>query len=356
VVSMITAAVVGKNWFFYLIQYATMTILVLAANTAYAGFPRLGSMLAQDRFLPRQLANIGDRLVFSNGIVVLAVLSGLLVWGFKGVTHHLIPLYAVGVFLSFTLSQAGMVKRWLHHKEPGWPRGAAINGFGALCTTVVLMVFATTKFIDGAWVVVLLIPLLVVMFLRISAHYREVKKRLSLEHFPGSQPFQHTVCILVPGVHRGVIPALDYARSMSSEVRGVHVEVDPSETAMVQEKWSRWAPDIPLVVLESPYRSLIEPVLRYLDEVEAEREDDVVTVIIPEFVANKWWEKILHNHSGLLLKLALLGKRGIVVTNVRYHLNGTYEPGMAGDRTGKLGPARSEPTSSLRGGHADGKA
>jgi amino acid transporter len=325
VVSLITAAVVGRGWFFYLIQYSTMTILVLAANTAFAGFPRLGSLLAQDKFLPRQLANIGDRLVYSNGIVMLAVLAALLVWGFKGVTHYLIPLYAVGVFLSFTLSQAGMVKRWLTLKEPGWQKGVAINGFGAVCTAIVLAVFATTKFIQGAWVVVLLIPVMVWTFLQIHNHYDYVRRRLSMENYQPREPFHHTVCVLVAGVNRGVLPALDYARTISGEIRAVYVEIDPEQTAQLHEKWARWAPDIPLVVLESPYRALIEPVLRYLDEVEAERDDDVVTVVIPEFVAQRWVAKILHNHSGLMLKFALLGKKGIVVTNVRYHLEDLAE-------------------------------
>lgn len=322
VVSMIAAAVVGRGWFFYLVQYATMAILVLAANTSFAGFPRLCSMIAQERFLPRQLANIGDRLVYSNGIVVLALLASLLVWVFHGVTHYLIPLYAIGVFLSFTLSQAGMVRHWVSLREPGWQRSAVINGIGAVCTGIVLIVIASTKFRLGAWMVVILIPLLVLMFLRINKHYAEVRARLSLECDELPKPFHHTVLVLVPNVHRGVIPALEYARSISNEVRGVHVEIEPAETARIHEKWARWAPDIPLVVLESPYRALIEPVLRYIDEVDQERDDDVVTVIIPEFVAPRWWEKILHNHSGLLLKFALLGKRGVVVTNVRFHLDG----------------------------------
>jgi hypothetical protein len=323
---MITAAVVGRNWFYYLIQYSTMLILVLAANTSFAGFPRLGSMIAQEGFLPRQLANIGDRLVFSNGIVVLALLAASLVWMFGGITHRLIPLYAIGVFLSFTLSQAGMVKHWLVLKEPGWQKSAIINGVGSFCTGVVLLVIASTKFVMGAWVVVILIPLIVLMFLRIHAHYMELRKRLSLDNCPMPQPFHHTVCVLVPAVHRGVIPAIQYARSMGGDVRGVYVEVNPEQTGRLHEKWARWAPDIPLVVLESPYRALVEPVLRYLDEVEAERSDDVVTVIIPEFVASKWWEKLLHNHSGLMLKFALLAKRGVVVTNVRYHLDCAPEP------------------------------
>jgi amino acid transporter len=321
VVSMIAETVVGRNWFYFLLQYATAGILVLAANTSYADFPRLGSLLARDRFLPGQLANIGDRLVFSNGIVLLALLAAALIWAFHGVTDNLIPLYAIGVFLSFTLSQAGMVKHWLVLREPGWRKSAIINGLGAVATGVVLVVIAATKFLYGAWIVVILIPLLVLLFVRIHTHYLEVARRLSLENCDPPKPFHHTVCVLVPKLHKGIIPALEYARSISREVRGVYVEIDPQETARAHEKWARWAPDLPLVVLDSPYRALIEPVISYLGEVEKERPDDVVTVIIPEFVAPRWWEKLLHNHSGLMLKFALLRKPRIVVTNVRYHLS-----------------------------------
>jgi amino acid transporter len=320
-ISMIAETVVGRTWFYYLLQYATAGILVLAANTSYADFPRLGSLLARDRFLPRQLGNIGDRLVFSNGIFLLALLASSLIWLFHGVTHYLLPLYAIGVFISLTHSQAGMVKHWLKLREPGWRKSAVINGLGALATGVVLIDIAASKFRLGAWIVVILIPLLVLLFLRIHTHYLHVAHRLSLENCDPPKPFHHTVCVLVPKLHRGIIPALEYARSISREVRGVYVEIDPQETARVHEKWARWAPDLPLVVLDSPYRALIEPVISYLEEVENERPDDVVTVIIPEFVARRWWAKVLHNHSGLLLKFALLRMPRIVVTNVRYHLS-----------------------------------
>jgi hypothetical protein len=218
---------------------------------------------------------------------------------------------------------------------------------GAISTGVVLIVIASTKFMLGAWIVVILIPLLVLMFMRIKSHYAEVGRRLSLETMIPPKPFHHTVCVLVPSVHKGVIPALAYARSISDSVRGVHVEIEPEVTAKVHQKWARWAPDVPLVVLESPYRALIEPVLRYLDEVELERPDDVVTVIIPEFVAPRWWEKVLHNHSGLLLKFALLRKPGIVVTNVRYHLDGSPQIMEATEPTAVTG--RKDPASHSSG-------
>ena len=331
VVSQLASAVFGRgSVLYYLTQGATAIILVLAANTAFADFPRLAMFLARDRFLPRQLANIGDRLVFSNGIIFLAILSSLLVIGFHGSTHHLIPLYAVGVFVSFTLSQAGMVRRHMRLREPGWQFRAGMSGFGALCTGVVMCVIAAAKFAMGAWIVIFLIPLLVLLFMRIHRHYQQVANYLTMARYTPSRPRENTVLVLVPGIHRGIMQALDYARSISPNVRAVYLEVDPEDTARVQEKWRRWVPDIPLVVLESPYRSLLEPLSRYIDQVELERDDDIITVILPEFVTPEWWAKLLHNQSGLMLKFALLFKKGVVVTNVRYYLDesldGVHEP------------------------------
>lgn len=387
VLSILSAGVFGRgSVFYYGLQFATCAILIVAANTSYADFPRLTMLLAQDSFLPRQLASIGDRLVFNNGIVVLSVFSAVLVLGFGGITHHLIPLYAVGVFLSFTLSQAGMVRHWFKERSPGWMRSAVVNGIGALCTLVVLGVIAVTKFTAGeaihvgllttplgiwivlsvvgfvllsmwhrrlgkqaflasllglavftavrkeavlaqaevhlgAWLVVVLIPILVWMFSRIHAHYDEVAQHLTMERYLPVGKFQHTVLVSVSGVHRGVMPALEYARSIGDDVRAVYVEVDPAKTPQVLERWGRWVDDIPLVVLESPYRALTEPLLEYVDRVERERDDDVVTVVIPEFVTDKWWTTLLHGQSGMLLKWALLFKKGIVVVNIRYYLD-----------------------------------
>jgi amino acid transporter len=366
---------VGKlGWFYYVVQATTAAILVLAANTSFAGFPRLASLLARDRFLPRQLANLGDRLVFSNGIVLLAVFSGLLVWAFRGDTSRLIPLYAVGVFLSFTLSQAGMVVHWwregnmlrgmreaaglskpvaaaarsrsesnvtgklearhlatedpksmadveqLHRKSP-WKKYLVINGVGAIATFIVLMVFILTKFLHGAWIVVILIPLLVMLFQRIHRHYLEVAQQLSTEGLAGLRPIRHEVIVPISGIHRGVIAALEYAKSIAPHhVTAVYVNLDDETTQKLREKWQEWGSGVSLVVVASPYRSLQRPLLNYIDRVKRSSHGEVVTIVLPEFVPARWWQNLLHNQNTLFLKGALLFKKGVVVTNVPYHL------------------------------------
>jgi amino acid transporter len=331
------------GWFYYVVQGTTAAILVLAANTSFAGFPRLASLLARDRFLPRQLANLGDRLVFSNGIVLLAVFSGVLVWAFRGDTSRLIPLYAVGVFLSFTLSQAGMVVHWWREgKAPGakggsgkassdepaagqkshWKRSLVVNGIGAIVTFVVLMVFILTKFLHGAWLVVVLIPLLVLMFLRIHRHYFQVAQQLSTEGLQALRPIHHEVIVPISGLHRGVIAALEYAKSIAPHhVTAVYVNLDDEATQKLREKWQQWGSGVNLVVVASPYRSLLRPFLNYVDRVKRSSHGEVVTIVLPEFVPAKWWQNLLHNHNSLFLKGALLFKKGVVVTNVPYHLD-----------------------------------
>jgi hypothetical protein len=318
VISQVARTVLGTGPLFYLVQGTTTLILILAANTSYNGFPRLGAMLAHDHYLPRQFANIGDKLVHDNGIIILAILSSLMIILFKASAHALIPLYAVGVFLSFTISQAGMVRRWFRQRERGWRQSATINLIGAIVTGVVLVVIAITKFAQGAWMVVLVIPGLIVLLFKIHHHYRTLGRRLSMDGYVTPRPRHNTVLLLAPDVHRGVIPALQYAVSISPDVRAVFVEVNPERTARMRAKWQEWGMGVPLVVLESPYRSLIDPVLQYIDQVEEERDDDLITVVLPEFVQPGIWEKLLHNHSGLLLKFALLFKRNVVVTNIRY--------------------------------------
>ena len=362
------------GWFYYLVQATTAAILILAANTSFAGFPRLSSLLARDRFLPRQLANLGDRLVFSNGIVLLAVFSGGLVWAFRGDTSRLIPLYAVGVFLSFTLSQAGMVVHWWREgnmlrgmreaaalstpvatatqsrsenelagklkarrlmteaprsmpeveqlqRKSHWKKYLVINGIGAISTFVVLMVFILTKFMHGAWIVVVLIPLLVVMFLRIHRHYFEVAQQLSTEGLEGLRPIRHEVIVPISGIHRGVIAALEYAKSIAPHhVTAVYVNLDEESTQKLREKWQQWGSGVNLVVVASPYRSLLRPLLNYIDRVKRSSPGDVITIVLPEFVPARWWQNLLHNQNTLFLKGALLFKRGVVVTNVPYHL------------------------------------
>ena len=325
-VSLLAHAVFSSSWFYYLIQGATAMILVLAANTSYADFPRLSSLLAKDRFLPRQLASLGDRLVFSNGILGLSVAAISLVVIFRGDTHLLIPLYAIGVFISFTLSQAGMVLHHIREREPGWKTSLLFNLAGAITTFVVLLVLAVTKFAQGAWLVILLIPVLVLFFSRIHNHYLIVGRELSLigqippDHL---EPIKHTVIVPISGIHRGVIEALRYAMSISKDVRACYVELDSTATERVQMEWIRWAHEVPFVVLKSPYRSVIQPLLQYIDDVEQTTNGDMITVIIPEFVTSKWRYQVLHNQTAFLIRTALLFKPGKVVTSVRYHLRNT---------------------------------
>ena len=322
VVSQIARRVFGSGLIYYLIQAATALILVLAANTSFADFPRLSSLLARDRFVPRQFATLGERLVFSNGILVLAGFAALLLVLFRGETHALIPLYAVGVFISFTLSQSGMVRYWWRRQGSGWRHRMAINGTGALATGIVTLVIAATKFTHGAWIVVVVIPLLVVTFLAMHRHYEEVAEALTLEGLEGPPEFQHTVLVLVGDVHRGVVRAVQYARTLapSATVRAVYVETDPGRTAKLEEKWGAWGLGVPLVVLTSPYRSLLRPLLDYIDHLQARGDDQMVTIVVPEFLPRRWWQHFLHNQTALLVKGALLFRKNTVVADVPYLL------------------------------------
>jgi len=324
------------SWFYYVVQATTAAILILAANTSFAGFPRLASLLARDRFLPRQLANLGDRLVFSNGIILLAVFSAFLVWAFGGDTSRLIPLYAVGVFLSFTLSQAGMVVHWWREgkttrpevagttpaqSKSHWRKYLVVNGLGAVATFVVLMIFIVTKFIHGAWIVVVVVPLLVQMFLRIHRHYLNVAEQLSTVGLARLRPIHHEVIVPISGIHRGVIAALEYAKSIAPHhVTAVYVNLDDVATQKLREKWQDWGSGVNLVVVASPYRSLARPLFNYVDRVRRSSPNVIITVVLPEFVPARWWQNLLHNHNTLFLKGALLFKKGVVVTNVPYHL------------------------------------
>jgi amino acid transporter len=310
----------GRGIPYYLVQAATMLILVLAANTAYADFPRLASILARDRYLPRQFMNQGDRLAFSNGIVGLSAFAGLLLIVFAGDTHALIPLYMIGVFLSFTLSQAGMVIRWQTLRGPGWKTSAAISGAGALVTGVVLLVVAVTKAHEGAWIIMLLIPILVIFFRVNKAHYSAVAAQLTLTDFEPEVRHHNTVLVPISGVQRAVVQALDYARTLSPDVRALYIDVDPAATGQIRKDWDRWGRGVPLVVLASPFRSLMEPLLEYIEQIEGERPDDYVTVVLPEFVPAQWWHHLFHNQRALLIKGALLFKPNTIVTSVPFHL------------------------------------
>jgi amino acid transporter len=313
--------VFGDNFLFWVLQLATAGILTLAANTAYADFPRLSSIIARDGYLPRQLANRGDRLVFSNGVLVLALAAGGLIVAFGGVTTKLIPLYAVGVFLSFTLSQAGMVRHHLSERELHWQRGVAINAVGAVATAVVLVIIATTKFTSGAWVPLVVIPAIVVLFKAIKRHYASVAEALSVQPDFKPRRMNHTVVVLVGSVHRGVLEALAYARSLApNRLIAVSVVSDEDEQERIEKGWSERDLDIPLEIVHSPYRELTRPILRYIDELDNRYENDIITVVVPEFVVGSWWGQLLHNQSALFLKGRLLFRKGTVVTSVPYHL------------------------------------
>jgi len=321
VVSILVSLIFGRSWVYYMIQAATAVILVLAANTSFAGFPMLASMLAADGFLPRQMANRGDRLVFSNGIIILAGVSALLLVVFGGSTHALIPLYAVGVFTAFTLSQAGMVRHWWTLRGPRWGLKAAINSLGAAATFIVVLVVGLTKFTHGAWMVVVLIPGIVLLLLRIRRHYTQVAAKLSLEGARRPHIGRNPVVVLVAGLHKGTVEALEYARTISPDVTAVTIDLDDTQTAKLRLRWAEWAPDIPLVVLESPYRSIVSPLLDYVDRMERQGAGRYLTVVIPEFVPSHWWAHFLHNQTALLIKAALLFKPGKVSVSVPYHLD-----------------------------------
>jgi amino acid transporter len=310
----------GRGFAYYSVQAATMLILALAANTAYADFPRLSAIIAGDGYLPRQFMNQGDRLAFSNGIIALSVLAVLLLAVFGGDTHALIPLYMIGVFVSFTLSQAGMVRHWLRLRTPGWRQSALINGVGATVTGIVLLVVALTKAHEGAWMILLLIPVLVVFFRLTRGHYATVAAQLKLTEGEPEPPRRNTVLVPVSGLQRAVVRALDYARMLAPDVRALYVEVDPAGTEQLRRDWDTWGRGVPLVVLPSPYRSLLEPLLEYIEQIGVARPDDYVTIVLPEFVPARWWHHLFHNQRAFLIKGALLFKPNIVVTSVPFHL------------------------------------
>jgi amino acid transporter len=341
-------------WAYYVVQAATAGILLVAANTSFADFPRLASLMARDRFLPTQFAHLGDRLVFNSGIMTLAVFAAVLVVGFRGDTSRLIPLYAVGVFLSFTLSQAGMVVHWWHLRdrkpsppspEPmeeqpsidvtppastpitaakanrGWRRSIAINGLGACATALVVGIFVMTKFVHGAWIVVILIPVLVSLFRAIHGHYQHVEQQLEeMPIRPIGDCRANTVIVPVTRIHPGLAAGLAYAKCLSEDVHAVYVEIDPTRTQRLREDWSKLGSNVRLEVVPSPYRSWVGVMLKYINAVDEQRGDDVVTVIVPEFVPANWWQEILHNQAILRLKAALLYRPGIVVTSVPFVL------------------------------------
>jgi hypothetical protein len=327
VVSQLTATLVGGGSpYHYLVQISTAVLLVLAANTSFADFPRLSSILARDGYLPRIFQYRGDRLAFSAGIVLLAIVAIVLIAAFGGSVSALIPLYTVGVFIAFTLSQTGMVRHWwrLRDTERGWRRRAAINGIGALTTGVVAVEVAFSKFLLGAWVVLLLMPILIAMMLFIHRQYQASAMKLEVRSdIPIPAPHrEERVIVPVPGINRAVVQAINVGRSIARDVQAVLVTDDPRQATRVQERWHRQLSDVPLVVVESPYRALIGPLLAYLDVLDqawpADKEAPITFIVIPEYVANSWWERILYNQSARRLRGALLGRRHTVVVNVPY--------------------------------------
>lgn len=321
VVSQLARLTFGTGAVYYAVQISTMLLLVLAANSAFAGFPHLSSILARDGYMPHQMASFGDRLVFSNGIFILGFFACLLLVIFHGDTHALIPLYAIGVFVSFTLSQAGMVKRWLVKRGLHWRKKLAVNGIGAITTGVATIIIATTKFMQGAWIVFLLVALLIMMFRSIRSHYKAVAEQVSLTRDSRPpRPRRNLVIMPIGGVNRSVVRAVDYARSRGGEIRAILVDVDKEETALTEIKWAQWGCGVPLVVLPSPYRSILGSILDYIEELQQKDPDCWITVVIPEILPARWWQNILHNQRALLLKGALLFKDRVVLTDVPFHL------------------------------------
>jgi amino acid transporter len=330
----------GRGVLYLGVIAATTIILIMATNTSFAGFPRLSALLAADGFLPRQLTYRGSRLVYSRGIVALAIIASLLIVIFDASVSGLIPLYAIGVFLSFTLSQAGMARRWwkIGHLragetvqergstlrfEPGWRVKMGINSFGAVCTAVVMLVFAITKFMEGAWIVLLLMPSLIAVLSAIHHHYQDLAAHLSLERY-GTSPRILRHCVILPlgGVHRGTLEALRYARSLSHDVTAVHVSLDAAEAERLRQRWEVWGGGARLVILDSPYRLLLEPLLQYIQEIAAQRQaNETITIVVPQFVPRRWWHNFLHNQTALFLRLALLFRRGIVITDIPFHVD-----------------------------------
>ncbi|MBK8616813.1 MAG: APC family permease [Anaerolineales bacterium] len=342
VISQLARTIYGGRGALYLMLISgTTVILIMAANTAFADFPRLGALHAGDGFLPRQLTYRGSRLVYSRGIVSLAVIASILIIIFQASVTRLIPLYAIGVFLSFTLSQAGMARRWwkIGHLaegveivepgstlkyEKGWQYRMLINGFGAVCTAVVMVVFAVTKFREGAWVVLILTPVLVTIFFSIHHHYKRLAKKLSLDNFGVIPPhaMRHRVIMPVSGVHQGTLAALRYARMLSDDITAVHVTIEPADAEKVRQKWETWGEGVRMVMLDSPYRLFIEPILGYIAEVAKQRQPgETITIVVPEFVAENRLTEVLHTNTADLLRSQLRRQHGIVIINVPYHVH-----------------------------------
>lgn len=327
VVSQVARGVFGNSPFYYWVQISTLTILVMAANTAFADFPRLAAILARDEYMPHQFANLGDRLVYANGIAVLGLIAMVLVVVFGATVHHLIPLYTVGVFVAFTLSQFGMVRHWARVRGNWWRTKLGINAVGGAITGIVGLEVGLVKFADGAWVALLVMVIVMAGMRYVRGHYELVRRLLAVDRArPVRRITRHRVIIPIGDVHRGVIEAVRYAQAISDDVTAVYVAVDPEASDDICARWERNVPGVPLVILPSPYRSVVRPILDYLDRLQAESEPEaLITVVLPEFVTRRWWDGFLHNQTALMLRLALLysrrrGRRRRVVADVPYYL------------------------------------
>jgi amino acid transporter len=332
VVSLLALGIFGESPLYYVVQGSAVIILVLAANTAYADFPRLASLLAQDHYAPHQLAFRGDRLAFSNGIGLLGILSALLIVVFSGSTGALLPLYALSVFAAFTFSQSGMVVHWLRERGPRWLLKAVVNGVGAIVTGLVALIAAGTNLMDadhpiipgtpigwGSWLVLVIVPAFIWMFRAIHRHYAEADRTMQLAGPPTDRPLKNIVVVPIARLNRPTFEAVRYARALSKDVMAVHVASDPTRADEIEDAWQDWAQGVPLAIIESPYRSLARPLLHYLAELKRVERADIVTVVLPEYIQDAWWQHILHGQTAQFLKLALLFRPGFVVVSVPFH-------------------------------------
>ncbi len=324
VLSILGHHVFGGGPLYYALQYTTFAVLVLAANTAFADFPRLAGILANDKFMPRQLAARGDRLAFSNGIVTLAAVALLLVWLFHGDTNALVPLYAIGVFVCFTLSQAGMVVHWRTTRERGWRWKAWLNGIGAVATALVSIIQIVTKFTTGGWIIALIIPLIILLLRKIHRHYTEFMEEIRFTGQSPITPLHHTVIVPVNGITKATSGALVYATTISDEVIAVYIEVDKRDTARMQVEWKAWDIGIPLEVVPSPYRSILRPLVEFVENLRMVMPGELVTIVVPEIVPKRWWEHLLHNKTALYIRTAFLFKPNVVVTAIPYLVGHAY--------------------------------
>ena len=324
VLSILGHHVFGGGPLYYALQYTTFAVLVLAANTAFADFPRLAGILANDRFMPRQLAARGDRLAYSNGIVMLAAVALLLVWLFKGDTNALVPLYAIGVFVCFTLSQAGMVVHWRTTKDAGWVWKAWLNGIGAVATGLVSIIQLVTKFTTGGWIIALIIPLIILILKKIHTHYTEFMEEIRFTGQSPINPLHHTVIVPVNGITKATSGALVYATTISDEVIAVYIEVDKRDTARMEEEWEAWDIGVPLAVVPSPYRSILKPLVEFVENLRMVTAGELVTIVVPEIVPRRWWEHLLHNKTALYIRTAFLFKPNVVVTAIPFLVGHSY--------------------------------